>query len=300
MKTRTLASLVIRGVREIFWPSGRPLVGTIILTDFCNLSCAHCATSNHRQEHHSYDEVSREIRALYDLGVRILFFSGGETMLWRHSGRTVRDLVREAKAMGFPIVNFVTNGTVDFDTPEASLILLSLDGTKPTHDDIRGVSYDRIMENLKRVTASNVCAYVALNSRNYLEIPRIAELVKAHPKLKSMSFNFHTPYPGTEGLAMSRGQKEHAAREIKTLIGKGYPIFNLSSCIDSYLDGTWSRPCAQCVVSEDNARTTCGRCSKIAGLCKECGYLFAVEYSKLFAGDLRVIFEMLRTYPRYV
>ena len=70
---------------------------------------------------------------LYAMGVRILFFCGGETFLWSDAGRTLRDLVREAKSMGFLIVNILTNGTFPIDLPEADLILLSLDGDTGRH-----------------------------------------------------------------------------------------------------------------------------------------------------------------------
>ena len=54
----------------------------------------------------------------------------------------MRDLTREAKKMGFLIVNIVTNGTHPIDIPEADLILVSLDGDKEHHNEIRGDSYN--------------------------------------------------------------------------------------------------------------------------------------------------------------
>ena len=72
------------------------------------------------------------MQQLYAMGIRILFFCGGETFLWKDGGKVLRDLVVEAKAMGFLIVNVVTNGTFPLDLPEADLILLSIDGDKST------------------------------------------------------------------------------------------------------------------------------------------------------------------------
>ena len=86
---------------------------------------------------------------LYSMGIRILFFCGGETFLWRDGDITLRDLVIEAKRMGFLIVNVVTNGTFPLDLPEADLILLSLDGDRERHNTVRGDTYDLIMENIK-------------------------------------------------------------------------------------------------------------------------------------------------------
>ena len=37
---------------------------------------------------HPYAEIEREMHQLYDMGVRILFFCGGETFLWLGGDRT--------------------------------------------------------------------------------------------------------------------------------------------------------------------------------------------------------------------
>lgn len=67
------------------------------------------------------------------MGIRILFFCGGETFLWHDQGKNLRDLVREAKTMGSYLVNVVTNSTYSIDLPEADLILLSMDGDRKAH-----------------------------------------------------------------------------------------------------------------------------------------------------------------------
>ncbi len=299
MLNRNAIKLMLRGVREIAAKHPRPIVGTIILTDICNLACEHCATYGLRKEMYSYRDISREMHTLYRAGVRVLFFSGGETMLWRDGDKTVRDLVNEARQIGFPLVNFVTNGTLDFDTPAADLILLSIDGVRETHDRIRGVTFDRIMANVAQAKGSNICLYMAINALNYTEVKQVADIARNTPNIRSISFNFHTPYPGTEHIAMTREQNLETGAAIKELIRAGYPVFNLASGIDAYLRGDWKRPCDQCVVSEDKVSTACGRCQLIPGLCENCGYLFAVEYSLLFNGDPVAIAEMVRTYPRY-
>ena len=57
--------------------------------------------------------------------------------------------------MGFLIVNVVTNGTYPIDLPEADLILLSLDGDRTRHNEVRGDTYDRIMENISKNSSVN-------------------------------------------------------------------------------------------------------------------------------------------------
>jgi hypothetical protein len=35
-------------------------------------------------------------------------------------------------------------------------------------------------------------------------------------------------------------------------------------------------------------------------LCEQCGYFFAAEYALVFKGNIRVIFDMLKTYLKYI
>lgn len=100
------------------------------------------------------------------MGTASSFFCGWETFLWRDGDVTLRDLVIEAKRMGFLIVNVVTNGTFPLDLPEADLILLSLDGDRDRHNAVRGDTYDLIMENIKNASSGNICFYMAINQIN--------------------------------------------------------------------------------------------------------------------------------------
>ncbi|SNS61196.1 4Fe-4S single cluster domain-containing protein [Anaerovirgula multivorans] len=300
MKTKDFLSLTWFGLKTIFLKMKRPILGTIILTDYCNLSCKHCSVNNINKKMYSYKAIRREIENFYREGIRILFFCGGETLLWENDGKIIRDLIKEAKEIGFYIVNIVTNGTIDLDIPEADVIFLSIDGTKEIHDAIRGDTYDKILENLNKVVDSNICVYMAINKLNYQEVEAVTKLVKEHPNINSISFNFHTPYEGTEHLSLSQEEKRETIDSIKKMIREGMPIFNLYSSLDAYIENQWERPCYQCVVSEEEKRYVCGRCVEIEGLCQECGYLFAVEFSLLFQGNAKIIFEMLKTYLRYV
>ena len=128
MKLSSFIHFASFGVKTILFRKKEPILGTVIVTDKCNLKCKHCSVNNITAVVHPYEKVRKEMQTLYELGVRILFFCGGETFLWRDGEKTLRDLVIEAKQMGFLIVNVVTNGTFPIDLPEADLILLSLDG----------------------------------------------------------------------------------------------------------------------------------------------------------------------------
>lgn len=275
-------------------------MGTIIVTDKCNLSCKHCSVNNITAVVHPYTQMKREMKELYDMGVRILFFCGGETFLWKDGDKTIRDLVVEAKEMGFLIVNVVTNGTYSIDLPEADLILLSLDGDRERHNIIRGDTYDKIMENIANATSDNICFYMAVNQINKDAIEHVCRTARDTKNVRAVSFNFHTPYPDTKDLELSVEEKTKCCETISRMMKEGAPIFNLKSAFHYLIHNNFPTPCYQCVVMENGKLSICGRCIDVPGLCEKCGYFFVAEYTLLFRGNIKIIFEMLKTYLKYI
>ena len=288
------------GARTVLFRKNDPILGTVILTDKCNLKCKHCSVNNITAVIHPYQQIKNEMRLLYDMGVRILFFCGGETFLWHDDGKGLRDLVIEAKRMGFLIVNIVTNGTFPLDLPEADLILLSLDGDRERHNAVRGDTYDTIMENIRNATSDNICFYMAVNQINKDAIRDVCLTAKDTPHVRAVSFNFHTPYSDTKELALSRQEKADCCSVIAQMMKAGAPVFNLKSAFPYLINNSFPTPCRQCVVIENGKISTCGRCIEIPGLCDQCGYFFVAEYTLLFRGNVKIIWEMLRTYLRYI
>lgn len=300
MKSSSFRYFFRFGVKTVLLRKQDPILGTIIVTDKCNLSCKHCAVNNIRARIYPYENIRKEMEDLYASGVRILFFSGGETLLWQDSGKNVRDLVREAKEMGFLLVTVVTNGTYPIDLPEADLILLSMDGDKPTHDFIRGETYDTIMENIEKSSNDNILFYMALNKLNYRTMEYVTHKAKELKNVKGVSFNLHTPYPGTEDIALTQEERSECVATIKRMMKEKLPVFNLKSALKYVEKNSYPRPCYQCVVVEEGKKSVCGRCIHIPGLCEKCGYLFAAEYTLVFSFHIGVILEMLRKYPKYL
>ncbi|SHK32313.1 Radical SAM superfamily enzyme, MoaA/NifB/PqqE/SkfB family [Hathewaya proteolytica DSM 3090] len=288
------------GIKTFLFKKKDPILGTVILTDKCNLSCKHCSVNNITAVIHPYEQIKSEMKQLYNMGVRILFFCGGETFMWQYGGKTLRDLVIEAKKMGFFIVNTVTNGTFPLDLPEADLILLSLDGNREKHNEIRGDTYDKIMENIENATSNNICFYMAINQINKDTIEDVCEVAKKTKNVRAVSFNFHTPYPNTKSLALSREEKQQCCNVISEMMDNGVPVFNLKSAFPYLIDNKFPTPCHQCVVIENGKISTCGRCIDIPGLCEQCGYFFVAEYTLLFAGNVKIVGEMLKTYLKYI
>ncbi|HYN57192.1 MAG TPA: radical SAM protein [Motilibacterales bacterium] len=298
MPTRVWAELGWFGLTTVVRHRTDPIIGSLILTDRCNLHCQHCAVGNIRRVDYPWQRICADLHALRGQGVRVLFLYGGEPFLWHEGGHGLRDVVREARAMGFVSINVVTNGTRGLDLPEADVILVSVDGTRAHHDQIRGPSYDRIMESIEAAPADNLCLYMAINRINLDDIEHVARLARELPHVRAGSYNLHTPYPGTEHLTLTRAQRRDACDRIAQLIRAGYPVLNLLHALPRIADLATDGPCHRCVIVEDGQQWTCGRCIEEPGLCAQCGFLFAGELSQLFAGDPRVILDAVRTYGR--
>lgn len=300
MKLSSFVKFASFGVKTILFRKKTPMLGTVILTDKCNLHCKHCSVNNLTAIVHPYTQIKAEMQTLYDMGVRILFFCGGETFLWRDGDKSLRDLVIEAKEMGFLIVNVVTNGTFSIDLPEADLILLSLDGDRERHNAVRGDTYDTIMNNVASATADNICFYMAINQINKDAVREVCLTARDTKNVRAVSFNFHTPYPDTRELALTKEDKKRCCDTISEMMKQGAPVFNLKSAFPYLINNSFPTPCHQCVVMENGKISTCGRCIDVPGLCEECGYFFVAEYTLLFRGNIKIIFDMLKTYLKYI
>lgn len=285
------------GLSTVLFRRRDPIVGSLIVTDRCNLACRHCAVANLRRVDYPFATLQQDLRRLRAQGVRILLLYGGEPLLWHDGMRTLRDVIAEARSLGFGWVGVVTNGTRGVDLPEADLVLVSLDGTREHHDAIRGRTYDRILAAIETATTPNLCLYMAVNRENVDDVEDVARLATALPAVRGVSYNLHTPYPGTEALTLDPGQRRDVCERITALIRDGYPVVNLAAALPRVADRSAPRPCPQCVVVEDGEQWTCGRCSEIPGLCEQCGFTFAAELSLLFRGDPAVLAEVVRRYP---
>lgn len=83
MKISSFLPLAAFGLKTILFKKSDPILGTIIVTDRCNLHCKHCSVNNITSVLYPYTQIRREMEQLYSMGIRILFFCGGETFLWR-------------------------------------------------------------------------------------------------------------------------------------------------------------------------------------------------------------------------
>ena len=53
------------GIKTILFRKKKPILGTVIVTDKCNLKCKHCSVNNLTAVIHPYKQIRSEMQQLY-------------------------------------------------------------------------------------------------------------------------------------------------------------------------------------------------------------------------------------------
>lgn len=262
----------------------RPLQTVLFITDACSLSCRHCAIYNHRNPvMKSYRQIEDELRYSYGLGSRFVDFEGGEPLLWREGGRDINSLVDLAKSMGFYSCTITTNGQQPLKGLKADSIWVSLDGVGAVHDDIRGEgAFEKLEKNIAESDHKAISVNMTINNRNYQDVERVVKYVKGNPKLRQVSFSFHTPYEGTEGLWLEWGERAKVVDRLIELKHRRAPIMNSESGLKKLRDNRFEKHCwvSNFILHDGTKFSECT--GKTAGICDQCGFGMAGEMSSVF------------------
>lgn len=123
-------------------------IAYIELTRVCNLRCKHCLNNSGIKESNEieYSELLRIIKLLIQAGIFEIRFTGGEPLLYPK----IFDIIKLCTDNGI-YVSMGTNGTLMTESVIKKLkkcglnkVIISLDGTKKSHDSIRGTgTYDK-------------------------------------------------------------------------------------------------------------------------------------------------------------
>jgi len=276
--------------------SKRPLATTMIITYQCNLKCQHCHIAenlpNIPQPHKMpYEVALEEMKASYDRGARVLFFEGGEPTHWNDGERTLLDLIKAGRDIGFFVTGYTTNGTNVFYL-ESDVISVSLDGPREAHDSIRcqGV-FDKLMENLSKVDHPNVFANMVVMPDNKHLVRDTAQIVKDNPRINGLMINFLTPPPDAKVLGPD--DKRKVVEEVVALKKEGYPILNSKKALKELLMEDYSKKCpfwASEFVLPDRSKLY--GCPMRGESCKRCGFNAVREYSLITRGSISTILSM--------
>ena len=221
--------------RILPWKLGdkSPISATLKLTYRCNLSCLHCPWHLVKSQEIPTEEWKQIIHQLYQAGVRHIVFEGGEPTL----RPDLEELVSFAREKG-AYTTIATNGIKDLSPYHPHRFLISIDGLKETHDQIRGKgSFEKILLNLKSAPSRRELL-ISISQLNKDELEDICRFFQG--KVDGLWFSFVYDYSSKEPLSLNREEMTACAQKLLFLKRK-YPIINFSR----YLKQVGrQRPCA--------------------------------------------------------
>jgi sulfatase maturation enzyme AslB (radical SAM superfamily) len=210
-----------------------PLYVNYDLTWQCNLKCQHCyffssttELKNKRPELSNEDWI-KVFKYQRKLGTKIAILTGGEPTLRM-------DVIREAIKI-FPSVQVVSNGIIQlpqFNGYKQPKYWVSLDGTKETHNKIRGAKiFDKIIQNIQE---NNPVVTSTIMTLNYREIEDIVKI--AHDNGASgFVFLLYTSYPNDPLLLKGNVLKKTNKSILKVMNEYGNFIFFSKKMLEVYL-----------------------------------------------------------------
>lgn len=252
-----------------------PLIRGLVLTNRCNLRCAHCRVAERGHQDLSFTEVAAAIDAFRGEGGRCLYLEGGEPFLWHDGKRGLTEVVDYAHRAGYLTVVVYTNGTLPIRTT-ADTVFVSVDGLRETHDGLRGISFERILRNIQDSEHPSLFVNFTINNRNKNEIAAFCQYVRGIRQISGVFFYLHTPYYGHDDLVIGRDDKNRILRELLSL-RRRYRILNSRAGLRAALRDDWRRPLDICSVYEKGTVYECCRFSGNPELCRDCGYLSYAE-----------------------
>ncbi len=210
-----------------------PLYVNYDLTWQCNLKCKHCyffssttELKNKRTEL-SDKEWIKVFKYHRKLGTKIAVLTGGEPTLRM-------DVIKEAIKI-FPSVQVVSNGVIKlprFNGFKQPKYWVSIDGTKETHDKIRGAKvFDKVMQNIRE---SNPVVTSTIMTLNHKEIEDVVKI--AHDNGASgFIFLLYTGYPNDPLLLKGDILKKTIKDILKVMREYGNFIFYSKKMLEVYM-----------------------------------------------------------------
>jgi len=262
----------------------RPLQTVLFISDKCNLACRHCNVYRLTDQHvKTYEQVRSELEYSYGLGSRFVDFEGGEPTLWRDGDHDLNSLIRLSKSIGFYSATITTNAFMPFAGSEADSIWVSLDGLGAYHDDIRGQGvFERLVKNIADANHPNLSVNMVINSRNYPSVEETIRFAASNPHIRSISLNFHNPYPGSEELFLGGALREEVIDLIIRMKKQGFPIMNSVSGLRLMKHCDFTKHCwiTNFIMSDGRRLPQCP--GKDEGICDRCGLSMSGEMNAVY------------------
>lgn len=282
--------------RAVFFGRRKPLQSVVFISDRCNLSCKHCAVYNHETpKDKSLAQIKEELEYCYSLGSRFVDFEGGEPFLWKEGDKDVNDLCKLAREIGFFSCTITTNAQKPFDGTVADSIWVSMDGVGEAHERVRGKgTFERLEKNIAACGCKALSVNMAINVLNCDGVADAIEYAAKNPHIKSISLNFHTPFPGTEAMEVPHDKRVEIIDMILDYKKKGYPIMNSRSGLKKMRDNDFIMRCWMTnFIYNDGTRSPQCMGAEL-GICAKCGFCMAGEESAVMELRPDTIFAGLK------
>ena len=257
-----------------------PLNSSIILTDECNLHCAHCSVAHLGYEPQTYSGAISDITKLYSTGSRMLVITGGEPFLWRDGEYVLDHVISFARELGFFRIVVCTNGTFELES-KADFLWVSLDGEQDKHNVVRGDIHEDVLKNILKSKHKGIFINFTLSSLNLEGFEKAAEKIFEIKNVRGIFFHLFTPYLGSDkGLILSEEERGVAMRALKKIKLK-YPLKTVNTFDGLKLleNKQWKRPIWSSMTINQGALGFCC-CRKgiyDENVCAQCGCSPAVE-----------------------
>jgi radical SAM protein with 4Fe4S-binding SPASM domain len=216
-----LKGLVEFGIRKPFVP-GSPFLVVWDVTYACNLRCKHCYSTAGRtwKDELSCEEALKALDVLADAGVTAIAFSGGEPLLKKEFFQ----LAEKASNYGM-FIAIATNGTLltkemaeKLKNSGVGFVQISLDGTKQTHEEFRGLdgTYERVVEGIRNAVDAGLITCISttatkLNQHDIVAVMDFAEDLGVH---WFMLFNFVPVGRGDFEMDLHAEEREMLLKEL--------------------------------------------------------------------------------------
>jgi MoaA/NifB/PqqE/SkfB family radical SAM enzyme len=272
------------GIEHFLLRRQLPLILGLVLTDECNLSCAHCRVSNLGRRPLTYAQAAAMLADFHGRGFRELYIEGGEPFLWRDGAKGLEDIVAVARKTGFFHVHIYTNGTRPLDS-SADVLWVSIDGLAADYAAVRGDWFEQVVGNVRRSSHRRICVVYVVNAGNIGGIrPFLGFVGKELPAVRGVMFYFHTPYYGRDGLTLDQPSRARAVAEVAACREDGLPVLNSTAGLEAMRTGAWRKKNNMWWIADADGEYQCCRHSD-RGICGDCGYSTCAELSA--AQDLR-------------
>lgn len=263
----------------------RPFLGSLVLTDRCNLDCRHCTVAHLGYPRTTWADALAMLQQLWDRGCRMVVLTGGEPFVWRDGEHELDDVVRAARVIGFPWVAVCTNGTFPLRS-SADVLMVSVDGLPDDISALRGRrTAETVEQNLRQSFHPLVVGELTVTHETVPRLRESAEHVIGMPALRGVLFRLFTPYLGADpALALDEGERTRAIDELLALKQRfGDRVLNTRSGLLAWRRDDWGRPVWAALIACRGELTPCCCRAGIADdeTCRRCGEPTAVELERL-------------------